>query len=54
MEKPHRKLFGGNADIALLLLSIAIVLIVVGVFNGEMAVILRKATLICLECIGLG
>ena len=35
-------------------LVIAAVLIVIGVQNGEMAVVLKKAVNICLECIGIG
>ena len=35
-------------------LVLAAVLIVVGVKNGEMAVVLKKAVNICLECIGIG
>ena len=36
------------------ILSIGILLIVAGVFRGELDVILRKAALVCMECIGLG
>lgn len=36
------------------LLAVAVVLVFVGVQNGESAVVLKKAVNICLECIGIG
>ena len=35
-------------------LAASAILIFVGVHNGEMAVVLKKAVNICLECIGIG
>lgn len=35
-------------------LTLAVCLIFVGIQNGEMAVVLKKAVNICLECIGIG
>ncbi|WP_276317157.1 CD1871A family CXXC motif-containing protein [Anaerosphaera multitolerans] len=37
-----------------LILFIAIALIGVGIYNGEFADVLSKATRICMECIGIG
>lgn len=36
------------------LLAAGLVLLILGALRGEAAVVLRKATLICMECIGLG
>ena len=36
------------------LIGIGTVMIVLGIFAGDLAVILRKAIYICLECIGIG
>ncbi|MBQ9341114.1 MAG: hypothetical protein IJK13_00735 [Lachnospiraceae bacterium] len=38
--------------VALIILSVA--LIVTGLYRGETAEILRKAVMICLQCIGIG
>lgn len=40
--------------VSCLLLAVGIVLIVCGVFREETAVVLEKATKICLECMGIG
>ena len=40
------------AGIAILVLGI--LLIVAGVFRGELDAILKKAVIVCMECIGLG
>ncbi|MBS5144170.1 MAG: hypothetical protein KHY89_01460 [Butyricicoccus pullicaecorum] len=37
-----------------LLLALSAVMILYGAWNGEAAIVLRKATKICLECIGIG
>jgi hypothetical protein len=37
-----------------IVLSVAAVFVVVGIFNGSMADVLIKATRICTECVGLG
>ena len=37
-----------------LVLALGAVLIVLGIWGGEVAVVLSRATNICLECIGIG
>ncbi len=37
-----------------ILLALGAVLIVLGIYRGEVAVVLSRATKICLECIGIG
>ena len=37
-----------------ILLALAIVCIFLGITKGEPAVVLKKATKVCLECIGIG
>ena len=37
-----------------LLFALGLALMAAGVWNGEPAVVLRKAVRICLECIGVG
>ena len=36
------------------LLTAGIILMISGILRGEMQIILQKATVICLECIGIG
>ena len=38
----------------LAILAVAIVFVIIGIFNGGMADVLAKAVKICTECIGLG
>ena len=40
--------------ISIVILAAGIALIAAGVFRGELDVILRKAAVVCMECIGLG
>lgn len=40
--------------IGIVILIAGIALIAAGVFRGELDVILRKAAVVCMECIGLG
>lgn len=48
-----KKGFRGKLIPALLAVT-GVLLMTVGVYRGEMAVVLRKAVAICLECIGIG
>ena len=49
---------GGSSRTQFLLplgiLAAAAVMILLGVQNGEIGTVFRKATMICLECIGIG
>ncbi|MBQ8894574.1 MAG: hypothetical protein IJ043_09260 [Clostridia bacterium] len=40
--------------IALCLMAGGLVALIAGILRGEAADVLRKATMICLECIGIG
>ncbi|MBO4425725.1 MAG: thioredoxin [Clostridiales bacterium] len=40
--------------VGIVILAAGITLIAAGVFRGELDVILRKAAVVCMECIGLG
>lgn len=44
----------GNYLIPVMLIIAGTVFLMIGVYRGEMAVVLRKAVNICLECIGIG
>ena len=48
MSEKRRSLIGTGVLIA------AVILIVVGYWSGEAAVVLQKAARICMECIGIG
>lgn len=39
---------------ALTLVALGLLFCAIGVWRGEVAVVLRKAIFICMECIGLG
>ncbi len=54
MEKRNRIHIGPTRLISLLLVIAGAIAIIVGVLQGEALIVLKKATLICLECIGLG
>ncbi len=40
--------------LSLMLIAIGLVTLLAGISRGEAANVLRKATMICMECIGLG
>jgi hypothetical protein len=40
--------------VGIVILAAGIALLAAGVFRGELDVILRKAAVVCMECIGLG
>lgn len=48
MEKRTRRLIAGA------ILVVAVMMIVYGIYRGEVSIVLNKAVNVCLECIGLG
>lgn len=56
--KPLPKKKENNIDFVLmskcLIITVSVVLVIVGIFNGGMSDVLQKAVKICTECIGLG
>ena len=54
MEKGNRFHIGSSRLISVVLLVAGIAAVVAGIFLGEHFTVLQKATMICLECIGLG
>jgi hypothetical protein len=44
----------GRRALPLILLALGAGFLVLGIFNGEIAVVLSRAANICLECIGIG
>ena len=62
MERDSRQPFRGNVMenkkrawvMPVVLIAIGIAFLLVGIYNGEMTEVFKKATVICLECIGIG
>jgi len=54
MEKNNRVHAKPSRIIAIAILVVASIAIAIGVVQGEALIVLKKATTICLECIGLG
>ena len=48
MEKRTRRLIAGA------ILVVAVMMIIYGIYRGEVSIVLNKAVNVCLECIGLG
>jgi hypothetical protein len=44
----------GKKWLTITLLALGGVFVLVGILRGETFIVLKKATLICLECIGIG
>jgi len=44
----------GRRALPLILFALGAGFLVLGIFNGEIAVVLSRAANICLECIGIG
>ena len=47
-QKITRRLIAG------VILVVAVVMILYGIYRGEVSIVLNKAVNVCLECIGLG
>ena len=43
-----------RSPLPFILMGVGAIMIVAGIWSGELTVILRKAIYICLECIGIG
>jgi hypothetical protein len=54
MDSDNRQNTGIGRRVGILLIVVGVVAMVIGVMNGEVRTVLQKATLVCLECIGLG
>jgi len=51
---PRSKHFLPRRAVQLCLLFFGVILLVAGIFQGEALMVLKKAILVCLECIGIG
>lgn len=54
MDKHNRRHLEISRIASIILIGVGLVAMIVGVFQGEAQIVFKKATLICLECIGLG
>lgn len=54
MENYNRFNYTARRVIGIVLIVAGLVAIAVGIWQEEAQIVLQKATLICLECIGLG
>jgi hypothetical protein len=54
MDRDNRQNTAPHRTIGILLILAGVAAMVIGVISGEVQTVLQKATLICLECIGLG
>ena len=43
-----------KSKLKFVLLALAVLMMAYGILRGEAAVVLKKATAVCLECIGIG
>lgn len=48
-----RRFFSGRGP-AWIIIALAVIFLVIGVRQGEAEIVFRKATNLCMECIGLG
>ncbi|MBQ1628930.1 MAG: hypothetical protein II098_07205 [Treponema sp.] len=40
--------------VGIVLVVLSLVMVILGIYRGEIAVVLEKASRICMECIGIG
>ena len=53
-HKAHTKPKAKMRKVNILLLLLFVALLIIGVFLGEVEIVIQKATMICLSCIGIG
>lgn len=54
LQNKRRMDKGRRMAVQFVLLSVAVCMVTLGIYRGEVSVVLNKAVNICLECIGLG